>query len=211
MSIPSQEPARATQPSAGAIAITLLLALWPLLAAAHIESGGGGDGGFVAGLRHPVSGLDHVAAMVAVGLWGAQLGAPAIWVLPVAFPLVMALGGVMGVIGIPLPQVELGVALSGVMLGTLVAFAVRLPLWAALALVAIFAVFHGYTHGTALPAFGVPILFASGFVIATGLLHLGGILIGTTRRWPGGEILIRAGGVLVAAVGFYFLWPHPPG
>jgi urease accessory protein len=191
------------------MAITLLLALWPLLAAAHIEAGGGGDGGFVAGLRHPVSGLDHVAAMVAVGLWGAQLGAPAIWVLPVAFPLVMALGGVMGVIGIPLPQVELGVALSGVMLGTLVAFAVRLPLWAALSLVAIFAIFHGYTHGTALPAFGVPILFASGFVIATGLLHLGGILIGTTRRWPGGDTLIRAGGVLVAAVGLYFLLPHP--
>lgn len=211
MSIPSHEPASATRPSAGATAITFLLALWPLLAAAHIEAGGGGDGGFVAGLRHPVSGLDHVAAMVAVGLWGAQLGAPAIWVLPVAFPLVMALGGVMGVIGIPLPQVELGVALSGVMLGTLVAFAVRLPLSAALILVAIFAIFHGYTHGTALPAFGVPILFASGFVIATGLLHLGGILIGTTRRWPGGETLIRAGGVLVAAVGFYFLWPHPPG
>jgi urease accessory protein len=188
--------------------VTLLVALWPLLAAAHIDAGGGGDGGFVSGLRHPVSGLDHVVAMVAVGLWGAQLGAPAIWVLPVAFPLVMAFGGVIGVIGIPLPQVEAGIALSGIVLGTLVALSARLPLWAALILVAIFAIFHGYTHGTALPAFGVPILYASGFVIATGLLHLSGILVGTTYRWPTGQRLVRAGGVLVAAVGVYYLLLH---
>jgi urease accessory protein len=195
-----------SSPGAATLAgIGLLLTLWPLLAIAHIDPGSGGDGGLVSGLRHPVSGLDHVVAMVAVGLWGAQLGAPAIWVLPIAFPLVMALGGVIGVIGVPLPQVEVGIALSGIVLGTLVALSARLPLWAALGLVAIFAIFHGYTHGTAMPAYGVPILYASGFVIATGLLHLCGILIGTTHRWPNGQRLVRAGGVLVAAVGVYYL------
>jgi urease accessory protein len=144
--------------------------------------------------------------MVAVGLWGAQLGAPAIWVLPIAFPLIMAVGGVLGVIGIPVPNVEIGIALSGVVLGLMVAFAVRPPLWMAMLIVAAFAIFHGHSHGTALPAFGVPILYASGFVIATGLLHLCGILIGATNRWQGGEVLIRGGGILIGLTGAYFLY-----
>ena len=190
--------------------IALLLAAssaaWPVLAVAHIEAGSAGDGGFVSGLQHPITGLDHVVAMVAVGLWGAQLGAPAIWVLPIAFPLIMALGGVLGVIGVPVPNVEIGIALSGVVLGLMVAFAVRPPLWLAMLLVAAFAIFHGHAHGSALPAFGVPILYASGFVIATGLLHLCGILIGATNRWQGGEALIRGGGVLIALTGAYFLY-----
>jgi urease accessory protein len=181
-------------------------AAWPVLSAAHIEAGSAGDGGFVSGLQHPITGLDHVVAMVAVGLWGAQLGAPAIWVLPIAFPLIMAVGGVLGVIGIPVPNVEIGIALSGVVLGLMVAFAVRSPLWMAMLIVAAFAIFHGHSHGTALPAFGVPILYASGFVIATGLLHLCGILIGATNRWQGGEALIRGGGVLIALTGAYFLY-----
>jgi urease accessory protein len=178
---------------------------WPLIALAHVESGRAGDGGFVSGLVHPVSGLDHVVAMVAVGLWGAQLGAPALWLLPVAFPLVMAVGGVLGVMGIALPQVEVGIALSGLLLGLMIAFKLRPPLWAALLLVAVFAVFHGHAHGTALPDFGVPILYASGFVAATGLLHLCGIVAGSANRWPAGDRLIRAGGGLVALVGGYFL------
>ncbi len=182
------------------------LAFWPVWAAAHIEAGSTGDGGFVSGLQHPVSGLDHVVAMVAVGLWGAQLGAPAIWVLPVAFPLIMAFGGVLGVIGVPVPKVEVGIALSGVVLGLMVAFAVRTPLWLAMIIVAAFAIFHGHAHGSALPAFGIPILYASGFVIATGLLHLCGIVIGATNRWQGGEALIRGGGVLIALTGAYFLY-----
>jgi urease accessory protein len=190
--------------------IALLLAApsaaWPVLAVAHIEAGSAGDGGFVSGLQHPITGLDHVVAMVAVGLWGAQLAAPAIWVLPIAFPLIMALGGVLGVIGVPVPNVEIGIALSGVVLGLMVAFAVRPPLWMAMLIVAAFAIFHGHSHGTALPVFGVPILYASGFVIATGLLHLCGILIGATNRWQGGEALIRGGGVLIALTGAYFLY-----
>jgi urease accessory protein len=190
--------------------IALLLAApsaaWPVLAVAHIEAGSAGDGGFVSGLQHPITGLDHVVAMVAVGLWGAQLGVPAIWVLPIAFPLIMALGGVLGVIGVPVPNVEIGIALSGVVLGLMVAFAVRPPLWMAMLIVAAFAIFHGHSHGTALPVFGVPVLYASGFVIATGLLHLCGILIGATNRWQGGEALIRGGGILIGLTGAYFLY-----
>jgi urease accessory protein len=181
-------------------------AFWPVWAAAHIEAGSAGEGGFVSGLQHPISGLDHVVAMVAVGLWGAQLGAPAIWVLPIAFPLIMAVGGVLGVVGVAVPNVEIGIALSGVVLGLMVAFAVRPPLWLAMIIVAAFAIFHGHSHGTALPSFGVPILYASGFVIATGLLHLCGILIGATSRWQAGEAFIRAGGVLIALIGAYFLY-----
>jgi urease accessory protein len=172
---------------------------------AHIESGTAGDGGFVSGLAHPVTGLDHVVAMVAVGLWGAILGAPAIWLLPIAFPLIMAVGAVLGVIGIPLPAVEAGIAASGIVLGTMVATQARVPVSIAFALIAVFAIFHGYTHGTALPDFGVPLLYAAGFVIATGLLHVCGISIGLLIRWPAGRAVIRITGAAIAAVGLYYL------
>lgn len=183
--------------------LTLLLAAGA--ASGHIEGGHVGDGGLLTGLYHPISGLDHVVAMVAVGLWGAQLGVPAIWLLPVAFPLVMALGGLAGVMGLPLPGIEVGIALSGVVLGLLVALAARPPLWVALLLIAAFAILHGHAHGTELPVYGVPILYAAGFVIATGLLHVSGILIGLTHGWPWGSGLVRAGGLVVLAVGAYYL------
>src|SRR5207237_10558291 len=110
-----------------------------------------GTGGFLAGLSHPIFGPDHVVAMVAVGLWGAFLGAPAIWLLPIVFPLVMAAGGALGIIGLPLPAVETGIAASAVILGLMVALAARPPLWSAVALVGGFAIFHGYAHGKELP------------------------------------------------------------
>lgn len=185
--------------------LLLCLLLWPALVVAHVAPGSGGDGGLVSGLLHPITGLDHVVAMIAVGLWGAQLGAPALWVLPIAFPLVMALGGMLGVTGVPLPFVESGIAVSGIVLGLMVAFAVRPPLWLAFLLVACFAVFHGHAHGTELPDFGVPILYATGFVVATGLLHLTGIGIGATGRWPAGAWLVRGGGGFVALIGGYYL------
>jgi urease accessory protein len=177
----------------------------PALALAHAGHGTMGSGGFLDGLIHPVTGLDHVVAMVAVGLWGAQLGLPAIWLLPITFPLVMALGGVLGVIGVPLPHAVAGVALSGVVLGAMVAFAARPALWVAAVIVAAFAIFHGHTHGTALPLSGVPLAFFSGFVISTGLLHATGILIGVLNRWPRGAQAIRAGGVLIALIGAGYL------
>ena len=172
---------------------------------AHVESATGGDGGFLSGLLHPVTGLDHIVAMVAVGLWGAILGMPAIWVLPVAFPLIMAFGAVLGIIGVPLPGIEIGIALSGIVLGLLVMTRRRLPLPVAFVIVSLFALYHGHPHGTALPDFGVPILFATGFVMATGLLHLAGIALGLLYRWPAGRRLIQGSGASIALIGVYYL------
>lgn len=190
---------------AGAVAWWMLMSLWSVTAFAHVGHGAMGSGGFLDGLLHPVTGLDHVVAMVAVGLWGAQLGAPAIWILPVTFPLVMAVGGFLGVIGVPLPGVVMGVALSGVVLGIFVALSLCPPLWVAAMVVAAFAIFHGHTHGTALPLSGAPLAYGAGFVIATGLLHVCGIVIGILNRWPVGARVIRAGGVFIAGTGFVFL------
>jgi urease accessory protein len=162
-------------------------------------------GGFVSGLLHPVLGWDHVAAMVAVGLWGAFLGAPALWLLPVVFPLVMAFGGALGLAGIPVPSVEIGIALSALVLGAMILMAARPPLWLAGIIVATFAVFHGHAHGTELPEAVSPLAYSLGFVIATGLLHLAGIGFGLLVRWPLGRIAVRAGGAVIAVGGVVFL------
>ena len=185
------------------IAFLAALALAAAPARAHGVSSHGG--GFVAGLLHPISGLDHVVAMVAVGLWGAVLGPPALWLRPVAFPIVMALGGCLGLLGVAIPGVEIGIALSGMVLGLLVLFEIRPPLVPAAAIVSAFALFHGHAHGTELPANGNPFLYSLAFVIATGLLHLLGILLGETRRWPGGRRFVQIAGAGVALVGLGFL------
>lgn len=162
--------------------------------------------GFMTGFRHPISGLDHVLAMVAVGLWGAQLGSPAIWLLPVAFPMVMAFGGMLGLMGVPLPGVEYGIALSAIMLGAAVMFELRPPLGIAAAVVGFFAIFHGHAHGTELPPGQSAMLYSIGFVIATGSLHALGIGIGTVHRWEWGKRALRAAGAMVAIGGAFFLW-----
>lgn len=162
-------------------------------------------GGFVAGFEHPVFGPDHVIAMVAVGLWGAFLGAPAIWLLPVVFPLVMAFGGALGVMGVPIPHVETGIALSAVLLGLAVAAAFKPPLWIAAVLVGAFAIFHGHAHGAELPDAANPLAYSAGFVIATGLLHLCGIAFGLLAARPLGAAAVRVAGALIAAGGVYFL------
>jgi len=185
-------------------ALVAMLVTWPLAAWAHVESGQAG--GFMSGLSHPVSGLDHVVAMIAVGLWGAQLGMPALWILPIAFPMMMAVGGVLGLTGAPVPGVEVGIALSAVVLGALVLGGLRLPLAAAVAVVGVFAVFHGHAHGTELQAGQDAILYSLGFVIATGLLHAVGIAIGAIQRWSPGRQALRGAGALVMAAGIYFLW-----
>ena len=175
----------------------------PAPAWAHASSSPGS--GFVAGFLHPISGLDHVVAMVAVGLWGAVLGPPALWLLPVAFPIVMALGGCLGLLGVVMPGVEIGVAVSGLVLGLMVLFEIKAPLGVAAALVSAFAVFHGLAHGAERLAGDNAVLYSLAFVMSTGLLHLLGILLGETRRWPGGRRFVQAAGAGVALVGLGFL------
>ena len=190
--------------SSASIPLAVLFSLVPLTSAlAH--TGAGVAVGLESGFLHPITGLDHLVAMVAVGLWGAQLGNPAIWVLPITFPLVMAFGGLLGLSGVALPLTEPVVAVSGIALGLLIALYVRAPLWIAAVLVGIFAIFHGYAHGRELPAAANPIAYAVGFVTATGLLHLCGILIGLLVMWPNGSRVVRACGAAIGCVGGYFL------
>ena len=184
------------------ILTVVLAAACASAAAAH---SGSVAGGFLGGLGHPVFGLDHVAAMVAVGLWGALLAAPAVIVLPIVFPLVMAAGGVLGILGVPLPGVEIGVAVSAIALGSMVAFALRPPLRIAAALVGAFAIFHGHAHGAEMPPGADALAYSAGFVIATGLLHLAGIALGLVSRWPAGTVAVRTGGGMIALAGVVFL------
>jgi urease accessory protein len=186
-----------------AFALLLVLASAPM-AFAHPQQGEAA--GFLTGFGHPIAGLDHVLAMVAVGLWGAQLGAPAVWLLPVAFPMVMAVGGMLGLMGVPLPGVEVGIAASAILLGLAVMSALRAPLGAAVALVGLFGIFHGHAHGTELPAGESALLYSMGFVMATGCLHGVGIAVGLVHRWPWGQTLLRTAGAVVALAGLFFMW-----
>jgi urease accessory protein len=176
-----------------------------LMAAPALAHTGDVAGGFTGGLSHPLLGPDHVAAMVAVGLWGAFLGAPAMFVLPVVFPLVMAFGGVLGIAGVPMPGVEIGIAVSAALLGMMVALAARPPLWVAALMVGAFAIFHGHAHGAELPPGADALAYSAGFVIATGCLHLAGIGFGLLARWPAGRIAVRAAGCVIALAGLMFL------
>jgi urease accessory protein len=185
------------------LAITAFLLAFAGIASAHEATGVAG--GFSSGFMHPILGWDHVIAMVAVGLWGAFLGNPAIWILPVVFPLVMAFGGALGVMGVPVPAVETGIAVSAIVLGVMVAAAARPNVWIAAAIVGLFAIFHGHAHGTELPGAANPIAYSLGFVIATGLLHLCGIAFGALAQWPAGKIVVRAGGGAIALAGLGFL------
>jgi urease accessory protein len=162
------------------------------------------SGGFLSGFAHPFSGFDHLLAMVAVGLWGAFLGRPLIVLLPVIFPTVMAFGGALGMAGVIALPVELGIGLSVLMLGAAVALAWRAPVWLACAAVGLFAVFHGYAHGTELPSMADPIAFSLGFVVATGMLHVAGIAIGLLSTRPGGKMGVRALGGTIAFAGIYY-------
>jgi urease accessory protein len=185
--------------------LLLATALTLLPATAHAHAQVGEASGFVIGFLHPLTGPDHIIAMVAVGLWGAQLGSPAIWMLPVTFPLVMAFGGFLGLIGVSLPGIEIGIALSGVLLGAAVMIESRPPLYVAAVLIAIFAICHGHAHGAELPAGTSGLTYSIGFVVATGLLHACGIGIGTIHQWSYGRLALRALGGLISAGGVFFL------
>jgi urease accessory protein len=144
--------------------------------------------------------------MIAVGLWGVHLGNPAIWVLPITFPLVMSFGAMLGLLGFGLPGIEIGIAMSAIVLGTMVLAESRPNLMIAALLVSVFAIFHGHAHGTELPPGQSGLLYSMGFVIATGVLHGIGITVGLIHRWPAGRIILRGCGGVIALMGIYFLY-----
>lgn len=184
------------------LGLVALVSLVPNSVLAHPESGA--LGGFQSGFTHPIIGIDHLLAMLAVGIWGAQMGGRNVWTLPVTFPLIMAAGGIYGMSGLALPQVELGIALSVFVLGLAICFAWRAAEWVALVLIAFFAVFHGYAHGIELPGAVDPASYSIGFVVATGVIHVAGIGIGQLLGRPWKGMLSRSLGGAIALTGLYF-------
>ena len=179
----------------------LAIAVLVLASPAHAHIIGADGAGLTQGFSHPFSGLDHILAMVAVGIWAAQSGRPSLWVLPTVFPLAMAGGGLLGVAGVPVPGIEAGIAASVLGVGLLIAFQAKPPLTLSIALVALFALFHGHSHGTELPQAAAPVLYGLGFVLATAILHLIGLGIGLAMRLPKGMTAIRVSGGAIAAAG----------
>ena len=178
-------------------AAAALLVATPALA--HV--GAGPAGGFGNGLLHPLGGIDHLCAMIAVGLWAAQQGKRALWAAPLAFISMMALGGALGMAGVSLPFAEQGIAASVLVLGILIAAAVRLPLAAGVLLVAAFAVFHGHAHGAEMPRTVSGLAYGAGFIAATALLHLCGIAIGLSLKKLDKPRVLRFAGAAVATCG----------
>ncbi|MBY5536268.1 HupE/UreJ family protein [Rhizobium leguminosarum] len=176
----------------------------PAVASAHPAIGEAA--GFSHGFAHPISGLDHILAMVMVGVFAFQLGGRAIWLVPTTFVLVMTLGGALGIAGITVPFVETGIALSVVVLGAIVALHVKAPLAAALGIIGLFAVFHGHAHGAEMPENAAAAGYAAGFMVATALLHVAGLalgcLIGRAGERQGLFVTRTAGGIAtIAGVG----------
>ena len=180
------------------------LCLAPTAAFAHV--GVGSTSGFMQGFVHPLSGLDHQLAMILVGIFAYQLGGRALWLVPLAFVSMMALGGLLGVTGVGLPLVEVGIALSVIVLGGIVAFGVKAPVAVAMAAVGLFAIFHGHVHGTEMPMNALGIEYGAGFMLATGALHAVGIgigvLIGMSSKALGDTVYRLAGGLAsIAGIG----------
>lgn len=157
--------------------------------------------GFAAGFLHPLMGLDHVLAMLGVGVWAAQLGKRATWLVPAAFVAVMIAGAGLALIGAPLPLVEFGIAGSVLAIGGLIAFGARMPVGLAMVLVGLFALFHGHAHGTELPGFVHPAAYGAGFVAATALLHVAGVGIAFLVRRHAMRLPFRIAGAAMALVG----------
>jgi urease accessory protein len=180
---------------------TIAVILGPRSAYAHVGVGPAHD--LLHGLQHPLTGLDHQLAMFAVGLWAAQRGGRALWFVPLTFVSVMAVGTILGMLGVPIPFVEPGIAISVLLLGTFVAAAVRLPLLASAFLVGLFALLHGYAHGIEISASAAGLSYAFGFVAATIALHATGITFGLTTQRLHFSQLVRYAGAAIAACGFF--------
>lgn len=182
------------------LTVMLLAAATPALAHTGIQT----ISGFLSGVVHPLGGLDHALAMISVGLFAVLLGGQALWVLPMSFVTMMLIGGMVGMTGIDLPAVELGIAASIVVLGAVVTWGRRWPIQAAVALVGVFAVFHGYAHGAEIPAGANAAFYSLGFALASMMLHGLGIILGLTSfRWMKAG---RLAGAAVAVTGIFLFF-----
>ena len=179
------------------VLVALCAALLPAAALAHPGQGGSHD--LIGGFMHPLSGIDHLLAMLAVGIFAAQLGGKAIWQVPFAFVVAMMGGGALGYFGVPLPMVEQGIGLSVIVLGLAVMVGVRLPTWLAMGLVGLFAGFHGHAHGSEGALAHAFLPYAAGFVAATSLLHFAGVVLGLSLDRLGSKTALLAKRVLGAA------------
>jgi urease accessory protein len=199
--MPKERSMTAAKFSGGCLAAILAILL-PTVAFAH--TGVGETSGFMHGFSHPISGLDHILAMVMVGVFAWQLGGRALWLVPTSFVLMMAVGGALGVFGIDVPFVEVGIALSVIVLGLGVALGVKTPVVAAMVVVGLFAIFHGHAHGAEMPEDAGGGAYAAGFMIGTALLHIAGIGIGFLIGKAGehyGPMVVRASGGFAAVAG----------
>lgn len=186
------------------IFLLLIIALFvlPSPASAHLIGGNG----FMSGVTHPLFGLDHLLAMVAVGVISTQLGRRAIWIVPATFVITMVIGGMLAIAGVRLPFVETGIALSVLFLGIVIAVSKKFPLLGAMACVALFAIFHGHAHGEEMPGIANPALYALGFVLSTTLLHISGVFIGHyAKKTTFSTNLLRYSGAIMSLVGLFFL------
>jgi urease accessory protein len=185
--------------------LAFLFSLIPSVVFAH-EGGNMPIGGYLTGLIHPVLGYDHLLAMLSVGILSAQIGGRAIWTVPATFVGVMAVGGVLGLTTLTLGPVELGIAISLVLLGLVIAAERKLPILLAMLGVGFFAIFHGFAHGAEMPETAQPVLYALGFLTGTIGIHITGVLIGDIAgHYERGKMLVRVGGGLIALVGVFFI------
>lgn len=180
-----------------------ILLLLPVPASAHAITGSG----FTSGMLHPILGLDHLLAMVSVGILSAQLGGRAILTVPAAFVSCMIIGGIMGILGIQWPGVELGITFSVIFLGIALAAHGRIPVWVGLGLAGFFGIFHGHAHGVEMPEVADPLWFTLGFVMGTVAMHLTGVLIGlVAERTPRGDQWLRYVGAGISGIGIHILY-----
>jgi urease accessory protein len=185
--------------------VVLLLAALMVPSLAHAHVGVGETSGFFHGMGHPLNGLDHICAMIAVGLWAAQMGGRSIWAVPLTFVGIMAFGAFSGMLGVSSPFVEVGIVVSVLALGGLVAASVRLPLAATVLIVGLFAAFHGQAHGTEVPDTASGLVYSAGFIAATALLHALGIGLGISIQRRARPQIVRFAGAAIALCGGYLL------
>jgi urease accessory protein len=185
---------------------------WPILSLLMLPTSlfahtSHGTFGFTSGFTHPVLGLDHLLAMLSVGMLSAQMGGRAIWTIPATFVGFVLIGGILGMIGVPFFSVEIGIAVSVLALGLAIAADKKIPVLLTMAGVGFFALFHGHAHGEEMPSSAQPFLYALGFILGTTLIHLAGVAIGwTATRIPRTTKILRFGGALIALLGFFFLF-----